>query len=123
MKALVLAAGFGQRLEPYTHTTPKPLFTIAGRPILDIVIRKLSAAGITAITVNTHHLHHQIENYLAGQTYEIPVTTRFEPEILGTGGAIKNLTDFWDNEPFLVANSDIVFERRPRMDLYRNPDH
>ncbi len=109
MKALVLAAGYGQRLEPYTHITPKPLFTIAQRPLLDIVIQKLSAAGITAIMVNTHHLHHQIETYLAEQTYDIPVTTRYEPEILGTGGGIKNLADFWDNQPFMVVNSDILF--------------
>ena len=109
MKALVLAAGFGQRLEPYTRTTPKPLFTIATRPLLDIVIRKLSATGISAITINTHHLHQQIESYLSEQSYDIAVATRHEPEILGTGGAIKNLADFWDSEAFMVVNSDILF--------------
>ena len=109
MKALVLAAGFGQRLAPYTITTPKSLFTIANRPLLDIVIRKLSASGITAITVNTHHLHHKIETYLADQSFDIPVITCHEPEILGTGGAIKNLVGFWDDEPFMVVNSDILF--------------
>ena len=109
MKALVLAAGFGQRLAPYTYLTPKPLFHIANRPLLDIVLRNLSAAGISAITVNTHHLHHKIETYLTTQSYDIPVKTRHEPEILGTGGAIKNLVDFWDDEPFMVVNSDILF--------------
>ncbi len=109
MKALVLAAGFGRRLTPYTNTTPKPLFHISGRPLLDTVIRQLTAAGITSLTVNTHHLHHQIETFLADHSYDIPVTTRHEPEILGTGGAIKNLADFWDDEPFMVVNSDILF--------------
>ncbi len=108
MKALILAAGFGKRLEPYTHHTPKPLFTISNQPLLDRVIRRLSSAGISAVMVNTHHLHHQIERYLTSHSYPIPVTTRYEPEILGTGGAIKNLSDFWDDEPFMVVNSDII---------------
>ncbi len=110
MKALILAAGFGKRLEPYTSHTPKPLFSISNQPLLDRVIRLLSSAGISSVTVNTHHLHYQIERYLISQSYSIPVTTRYEPEILGTGGAIKNLSDFWDDEPFMVVNSDILFD-------------
>ena len=108
MKAMILAAGFGTRLHPYTHYTPKPLFTIAGRPILDITIRRLVASGCSAIIVNTHHLHDQIIDFLTSQDYHIPVYTSFEPSILGTGGAIKNVAHFWDEEPFLVVNSDIV---------------
>jgi aminoglycoside/choline kinase family phosphotransferase len=110
MKALILAAGFGKRLEPYTRHTPKPLFTISNQPLLDRVVRKLSSAGISHIMVNTHHLHHQIAQYLQSQSYPIPVTTQYEPEILGTGGAIKNLTDFWGDDPFMVVNSDILFD-------------
>ena len=110
MKALILAAGFGKRLEPYTQRMPKPLFTISNQPLLDRVIQKLSSAGISHIMVNTHHLHHQIEQYLLSRSYPIPVTTQYEPEILGTGGAIKNLTDFWGDESFMVANSDILFD-------------
>jgi len=109
LKALILAAGFGRRLAPYTRTTPKPLFTLSNQPLLDRVIRKAISAGVTSIKVNTHHLHQQIESYLAQQSYDVPVSTRYEPEILGTGGAIKNLADFWDEHPFLVLNSDIVF--------------
>ena len=110
MKALILAAGFGKRLEPYTRHTPKPLFTISNQPLLDRLIRKLSLTGISHIMVNTHHLHHQVEQYLLSQSYPIPVATQYEPEILGTGGAIKNLTDFWCDDPFMVINSDILFE-------------
>ena len=61
MKALILAAGFGKRLEPYTQRTPKPLFTLSNQPLLDRVVRELVSAGISAIVVNTHHLHQQIE--------------------------------------------------------------
>lgn len=110
MKALILAAGFGKRLKPYTCHTPKPLFTISNQPVLDRVVRKLSSTGISHIMVNTHHLYQQIEQYLLSQSYPVPVTTRYEPEILGTGGAIKNLADFWDDDPFMVVNSDILFD-------------
>ena len=107
MKAMILAAGLGTRLLPFTETTPKPLFTIAGRPILDRIIRSLQSAGCEAVIINTHHLHRKIEAYISGQHYEIPVYTRYEPVILGTGGAIKNAADFWDQRPFMVINSDI----------------
>jgi aminoglycoside/choline kinase family phosphotransferase/dTDP-glucose pyrophosphorylase len=110
MKALILAAGFGTRLLPYTRSRPKPLFTIAGIPLLDLTIRQLERSGCRAAAVNTHHHHDQIEAYLQKGRYNIPVSTRFEPEILGTGGAIKNLSDFWDTEPFMVVNGDVVSE-------------
>ena len=108
MKALILAAGLGTRLRPYSENTPKPLFTIANRPLLDIIIWNLIDSGCKAIIVNTHHLHQKIDAYLARKKYPVPVTTRHEPDILGTGGAIKNVADFWDNTPFMVINSDIV---------------
>lgn len=108
MKALILAAGLGTRLRPYTNHTPKPLFTISGRPLLDILISKLIEAGCEAIIINTHHLHDRIEAYIAQQSYAIPVATRFEPQILGTGGAIRNVSDFWNDHPFMVVNGDIV---------------
>ncbi|OQX08058.1 MAG: aminoglycoside phosphotransferase, partial [Desulfobacteraceae bacterium IS3] len=107
MKALILAAGFGTRLLPYTEYLPKPLFSLANRPLLDIHIRNLEKAGCTGILINTHHLHKKIEEFIAGQSYSIPVLTRHEPQILGTGGAIKNAADFLDNCPFMVINSDI----------------
>ena len=108
MKALILAAGYGTRLRPYTDHTPKPLFTIGGRPLLDIIIHNLQSAGCEAVIINTHHLHREIEAFVAAHNYRLPVTTRYEPQILGTGGAIKNVADFWDDRPFMVINADIV---------------
>ena len=108
MKALILAAGLGTRLRPYTDHTPKPLFPIQGRPLLDIMIFKLIAAGCKAVIINTHHRQARIEAFIAQQTYPIPIQTRYEPDILGTGGAIKNVADFWNHRPFMVINSDIV---------------
>lgn len=108
MRALILSAGLGTRLRPYTDHTPKPLFTISGRPLLDITITKLIEARCESIMINTHHLHAQIEAFIAQQTYGIPIETRYEPHILGTGGAIINVKDFWNNQPFMVINADIV---------------
>ncbi len=107
MKALILAAGLGTRLQPYTLTTPKPLFTLAGRPLLAIHIRNLAEAGCDAVGVNTHHLPEAIEAFVASQHFDIPVHLRYEPAILGTGGAIKNWADFLDRGPFFVINADI----------------
>ena len=105
---MILAAGYGTRLRPYTNHTPKPLFSIAGRPLLDEIIRRLQQAGCKAVIINTHHLHQQIEAFVADQNYSLEIVTRHEPEILGTGGAIKNVSDFWDNQPFMVINADII---------------
>jgi aminoglycoside/choline kinase family phosphotransferase/dTDP-glucose pyrophosphorylase len=118
MKALILAAGFGTRLAPYTDHTPKPLFPVAGRTLLDIIIRNLEAAGCESIIINTHHLHYKIDAFLNSQKYSIPVKTLYEPVILGTGGAIKNAGDFWNNRPFIVINSDI-FTNIDLLEVYR----
>ena len=108
MKAMILAAGFGTRLLPYTRHTPKPLFTISGQPVLDGIIRSLQDAGCESVIINTHYLYNKIDSFLASVKYDIPVQTRYEPVPLGTGGAIKNVSDFWDNRSFIVINSDIV---------------
>jgi aminoglycoside/choline kinase family phosphotransferase/dTDP-glucose pyrophosphorylase len=113
MKALILAAGYGTRLRPYSDHTPKPLFPIDGRPLLDRLIRQLIAGGCEAVMVNTHHLHARIDAFLQSRQYPVPVQTRFEPQILGTGGAIQNLADFWDKRPFLVVNGDILTDIDP----------
>ncbi|OQY11121.1 MAG: hypothetical protein B6I30_07480 [Desulfobacteraceae bacterium 4572_187] len=125
MKALILAAGFGTRLLPFTKNIPKALFPVAGRSLLDIIILSLQNAGCKAVIINTHHLYKKIDSYLARQKYAIPVTTRYEPEILGTGGAIKNVADFWDHNPFMVINSDIVtdIDLKKVYDFHLNHSH
>jgi NDP-sugar pyrophosphorylase family protein len=108
MKALILAAGFGTRLAPHTQTIPKALFPVAGIPVLERMITNLKRAGCTGIAVNAHHLAHRIQSYLAENDFGVPVTLSREPEILGTGGAIRHLAGYWDNDPFMVVNADIV---------------
>lgn len=105
---MILAAGLGTRLAPHTDTLPKPLFPIAKMVMIDRLINQLVTAGATKIMINTHHLHQKIEDHILSQTYPIEVQIRFEPQILGTGGALKNISDFWQEGPLLVINSDIV---------------
>ena len=118
MKAMILAAGLGTRLLPLTEKQPKPLFPILDRPLIDILIQWLQNAGCDAIVINTHHLGHMIDRFIKEQAYRIPVVTRHEPAILGTGGGIKNVQDFWDDEPFIVVNGDI-FTNIDLGDVYR----
>lgn len=108
MKAMILAAGRGTRLLPFTRHTPKPLFTLNRRPVLDMLLERLQRAGCREVIINTHHLHEQIEDAIRQQRHAIAVRTCYEPEILGTGGAIRNVAWFWTGEPLLVINADIV---------------
>jgi aminoglycoside/choline kinase family phosphotransferase/dTDP-glucose pyrophosphorylase len=108
MKAMILAAGLGTRLRPYSRHTPKALFTINRRPVLAITIEKLQKAGCRAVIINTHHLYDQIETFLSESSFDIPVHTRHENSILGTGGGIRNTADFWQDGSLLVINADIV---------------
>jgi aminoglycoside/choline kinase family phosphotransferase/dTDP-glucose pyrophosphorylase len=108
MKAIILAAGLGTRLLPYTRQIPKPLFSLGGKSILEILIERLVRAGCHALMINTHHLGEEIEAFLSQKHFAIPVEFCREPEILGTGGAIKNVENFWDDSPFMVINSDII---------------
>jgi aminoglycoside/choline kinase family phosphotransferase/dTDP-glucose pyrophosphorylase len=118
MTAIVLAAGLGTRLRPYTNDRPKALFTINQRPLLALVIEQLIASGFKRILVNTHHLHRQIEAFIDQSAFSVPVVLRHEPDILGTGGGIRNLADQWAPGPLLVINADIVTSIDPG-EVYR----
>jgi len=109
MKAMILAAGFGTRLRPLTETKPKALMPVANKPILGRNIEFLISHGITEIIVNAHHHHEQVVAYLKEESsFGLNIEAKVEQEVLGTGGGIKNAEDFWDKEPFLVINSDIL---------------
>jgi mannose-1-phosphate guanylyltransferase len=109
MKAMILAAGLGTRLRPLTDTRPKVLMPVANRPIIARVIEYLKANGFSRLVVNAHHHHRQLVDYLDnGRPFGLPIELRVEPEILGTGGGIKNTAGFWDDKPFVVINGDIL---------------
>lgn len=110
MDALILAAGGGTRLLPLTRKRPKPLFPILNRPLLGITFNYLSHFSIQRAILNTHHLAPQMENFVQTQKKYWPseIKTRFEPEILNTGGGISNIRDFCRSDPFVVINGDIL---------------
>jgi len=110
MKALILAAGLGTRLLPYTTCRPKPLFTLAGKPLVEITIERLIHAGCDEIVINTHHLHGQVCAFIQAKRFPIPVHVLYEPALLNTGGAIKNVRDIMGESDFWVINSDIIMD-------------
>jgi NDP-sugar pyrophosphorylase family protein len=109
MKAMILAAGFGTRLRPLTDMKPKALMPVTNKPILARNIEYLFSHDIKEIIVNAHHHHQQIVDYLREESLSsLNIEVKVEPEILGTGGGIKNTEGFWNKEPFFVINSDIL---------------
>ncbi len=110
MNALILAAGFGTRLLPYTRSLPKPLFTLGGIPALKHTIDRLTACGCRRILINTHHLSHQITDFLSSLNSgpDVEIREKHEPLILGTGGAIANVRKHMEDSSFFVINSDVV---------------
>ncbi len=108
MKALILAAGFGTRLKPYSNSVPKPLFTLNSRPVLDLAIERLIRCGCGKIFINTHHCHPQIHAFVGQHRFKAMIEIIHEPEILDTGGAIANIQSRMDSDPFFVINADIV---------------
>ena len=112
-RAMVLAAGRGTRLAPLTHTTPKPLVSVAGRPLLEHIFEFLRAGGIEQVVVNLHHLGHRIEEHLGdGRRFGLDVRYSWEDPILDTGGGIKRAEPFLAGEPFVVQNGDSLLELR-----------
>jgi NDP-sugar pyrophosphorylase family protein len=109
MKAMVLAAGFGKRLQPLTRTLPKPMFPVLGRPLLSHTFDLLQSAGIDDIAVNIHHLPNSIINYFEKENPP-PFNLHFSTEehILGTAGGIKKMQGFLEDGPFITINSDII---------------
>ena len=109
-KALVLAAGYGKRLRPLTDVTPKPLLPVWGEPMLERVIKMLEGWGVEEIAVNAHHLSDQIVAYCNQRKGRAKLRVSVEKDILGTGGALVPLREFFGNEPFWRVNGDIVIE-------------
>ena len=122
-KAVILAAGHGTRLRPFTCATPKPLLPVWGETMLDRVLALLRARGVEDVVVNSHYLHEQIRAWsdavrrdaqAAGERLRLKVS--YEPEILGSGGALNPVRDWIGDEPFYLVNADIVVENVPDLD-------
>ena len=111
MKAMILAAGRGRRLQPLTDQVPKPLLPVANRPQTQWVLELLRRGGVTDVMINCHHLGDEIRDVL-GKSYggSIRINYSFEEEILGTAGGLKKVEDFFDEDPFIVINADTLID-------------
>ena len=107
-KAMILAAGLATRLRPLTLSRPKVLVPIQNRPLLLWLVEYLYSAGAEEVIVNAYHLSEQLVDYVEREDFPIPVSVRVEKTLLGTGGGIRNVADFWDERSFVVINGDIL---------------
>ena len=113
MKAMVFAAGLGTRLRPLTDELPKALVDVNGAPMLELVIKKLAAAGADEFVVNTHHFHEKIAAFLrAKNNFGLRIElSREEAFPLETGGGLKKVAAFFnDGAPFFAYNADVYSE-------------
>lgn len=109
MRAMILAAGRGERLRPLTDTTPKPLLEVGGKALIEYHLAALSAAGFREIVINLSHLGEQIRNRLGdGSAYRLSIRYSDEPPgALETGGGIKKALPLLGAAPFAVINADV----------------
>jgi len=138
MKAMILAAGRGQRMRPLTDKTPKPLLTVNGTPLIEYHLQKLAQQGIREVVINHAWLGEQIENTL-GDGSRWGLTIHYSPEPEGgleTAGGIINALPMLGEQPFWVINgdiwTDIDFARLPKkleneqlahLIMVENPEH
>lgn len=109
MKAVVLAAGKGERLRPLTDTIPKPLIEVRGKSLIVHHLERLRDAGFTQLHVNTSWLAESIQTALGdGSRYGVHIHFSYEgPEPLETGGGLFRMLPALGREPFLVVNGDV----------------
>lgn len=107
MKALIFAAGRGERMRPLTDNCPKPLLQVRGRPLIVWHVLNLVRAGITEIVINHAHLGHMIEQALGeGQRYGARIVYSAEESALETAGGIAKARHLLGEEPFVAIAGD-----------------
>ena len=111
MKAMILAAGFGERLRPMTEKTPKALVPVAGRPMIEYPLLLLRHAGVKEIIVNLYHLGTQIEDYLEdGTRFGVSIQYSREERLLDTGGGVLKAKPHLADGAFIIVNSDVLID-------------
>ena len=110
--ALILCAGFGQRLMPLTESTPKPLLKVNKITLLENSLNLLSELGIKKVLINTYHLGDKIKNFISDNNYNFKIEVYEDgKEILNTGGGINNLIKNSSEENFLILNPDTLWNK------------
>lgn len=107
MKAVILAAGKGERLKGTVDDIPKPMIMYHGKPILQHNLELCRKYGISEIFMNTHHLPERIKSYFGdGSAFQMKITYSYEEELLGTAGALNNFRKELADKPFFVLYGD-----------------
>ena len=107
--AFVLAAGLGTRLRPLTDEMPKPLIPIFQKPLITFALDHLIGTGVNRFVINTHRNAELFQSFFAGDEYAgFPVSLVHEPDLLETGGGIKNAEDLLGRDSFLTYSGDIL---------------
>jgi MurNAc alpha-1-phosphate uridylyltransferase len=117
--AMVLAAGFGERMRPLTDRMPKPLIAVAGKPLIDHVLDRLAAAGIERAVVNVHYLADHIERHLEARAAPRIVISDERDKLLDTGGGVVKALAAIGSEPFIHVNSDTMWIDSVKPNLQR----
>jgi N-acetyl-alpha-D-muramate 1-phosphate uridylyltransferase len=117
--AMVLAAGYGERMRPLTETVPKPLVQVSGRALLDHVLDKLAQAGVPTAVVNVHYLANKIETHVTGRKSPRVLISDERDQLLDTGGGVVKALPLLGNEPFFLINSDSIWLDGTRSNLQR----
>jgi len=108
-QAFVFGAGLGTRLRPLTDDLPKPLIPIFQKPLITFVLDHLIQAGVESFVINTHHRAAAFQELFTDGRYQgHPIQLIHEPEILGTGGGIKNVERLLGAEPFISYSGDLL---------------
>ncbi|QSX30695.1 N-acetylmuramate alpha-1-phosphate uridylyltransferase MurU [Shewanella cyperi] len=114
MKAMILAAGRGERLRPLTDSLPKPLVPVLGKPLIEYHLDKLAAAGFREVVINCAWLGHKLPETLGdGGRFGLSISYSHEAEALETAGGIIQALPLLGDEPFLVVNGDIFIDQLP----------
>ncbi len=114
---MILAAGYGKRMQKLTNNTPKPLLKINNKELLAHNIDFFLTLGCKKIVINTHYLHEKIKIFIEKYYSNIKIELIYEPVLLDTGGGIKNALSLLGDENFLVTNSDIIWNEANKKEL------
>jgi mannose-1-phosphate guanylyltransferase len=103
MKAMVLAAGLGTRLRPLTYEIPKPMVPVLDRPVMAHILGLLKRQGFDRVIANLHYFPDTVRDYFGDR-----IEYRFEEELLGTAGGVRNVADFFGDDPVVVISGDAL---------------
>ena len=114
---MILAAGYGKRMEVLTKLKPKPLLVVKKKELLIHTIDFFLSLGCDKIVINTHYLHNIISDFIIKNYHKKNIELIYEPVLLDTGGGIKNALEILENRNFLVTNSDILWDESNKEDI------